>query len=151
MDDDLNRKRYEFKLSFWQVMLNRKAVLASLLASAAACGVCVWKLVAGLSSARNVFGEWLTLVSLLVFLLTCFVAAFGYGRWTRKRVVLEIGPDGVSGVGPHRFLSVVNGFAKTSVIRSLTGHFVIVPNSVVSKVELTRIIKGYQLQQFVTK
>ena len=85
-------------------------------------------------------GLWLTLIACIAFLMSICILIFGYGKWTRSTVSLNFTHQGVEGVGPYNFLKVDKGLMGTSIIRSLTGPFIIVPTTAISREELSRVI-----------
>ncbi len=130
---------YRYRLTFSQVLLNRLNVLAFCILSGAASLVCAFYAIK--SPQENSAGLWLTGVAVLSFLLSCAVLLFGYQRWTRSETLLQFTDLGIEGLGPYRFLKVQNGLMRTSIIRSVTGHFIIVPKSIIPQSDLREFIE----------
>jgi hypothetical protein len=138
-------KTYEYRLTFLQSLFNRSGILIMAIVTLAIGGYCTYYSI--VSPQVNYAALWLAVVAFALLVILCFVLFFGYNRWTGTVKSLEFAELGIKGVGPYQFLRVERGLMKTSVIRSITGHFIIVPNTVISKSELNQIIDAKKLKK----
>ena len=138
--------RFEYVLTFWQAVCNPLEG-------------CIYRLLAILFAAFAVYliNDGATANSVLVVLgLTivgfAWIPVFvGYGRWTPRRIhigfestglVTDYGDasQGKDGGYPYKFLKVEVGLCGTSVIRSLSGHFIVVPTTTIARQRLRELI-----------
>lgn len=87
-------------------------------------------------------GFWVTVLAVAIFFPSLAILLYSYRRLLRAPVFLHFTKMGVTGVGPYHLLRVERGLMKTSIIRSISGHFVVVPMKVLSKSQLQALINA---------
>jgi hypothetical protein len=136
ISDGNHELRYEYRMTFFQAECNPIDVLVGRILALfvlVSLAYLMWKSI----ELRSGFS---CIVIAFVALCVCR-ALFGWGRWTRSVIYISFQEDGLAtnhgnlsyeetrGI-PYRFLKVEPGLAKASVIRSITGHFIVVPKRI---------------------
>lgn len=143
-----NTIRYEYRLSFLQVFLNPIGMLVFRGFSIGVFGFCVYLSIQyGVGS----YVIWILPATLMILSLSGLL--YGYGRWTREPIWVEFTDNGVrtnyggleagsddKGI-PYKFLRVQAGLSGTIIVKALSGHFIIIPTSVISGERIDSLVR----------
>lgn len=130
---------YIYRLSFLQVLMNPPLVFI-LRVFAAVIVITMFR--SAVVEYRN-WQLWLATAMLILVSWWCLYA--GYGPWLRHTKTLEFTKEGITGVGPYPLLRIYPGLLRTWIIKSHTGHFLIVPRELLSRSDVETLIRAHKL------